>query len=80
MTKYEIHVQDTISVADSAKAEVIRRIESSPDIPDAIKHAVKDFVHQQWDQLVSDAISNIPDEITDYIDIIMEIVKSVMGG
>lgn len=80
MARYEAHVQETITVVDNAKAEVIHRIELSTDIPEYAKQAVKDFVAQAWDQLVSDTLSNIPDEITDYIDIVMEIVRSVMGG
>ena len=77
MATYEEHVIETLFAADSAKAEVFRLIESNPSIPEYAKQIVKDFVAENWIPLVSNTLSNIPDNMTDYIDIIMEIIKSV---
>jgi hypothetical protein len=77
MATYEEHVKETLVATDSAKAEVFRLIESNPSIPEYAKQGVKDFVADYWIQLLSNTLANIPDNMTDYIDTIMEIIKSV---
>jgi hypothetical protein len=80
MATYKFQANESIVIADSPKAKVIRHIEESNEIPEDAKQAVKDFIDQAWDQIVSDTLSNIPDAIADYIDVIMEIVRSVIGN
>jgi len=75
MAIYELHAQENMNFDDSVKAEVIHQIGLSSQIPEDAKQAVKDFVNQAWDQILSDTVSNVPDAISDYLDIIMEIVS-----
>lgn len=78
MAKYEEILQETLSVTDSAKAEVISRIDASTDIPDILKQTAKDFVLEKWDQLVIDEIIDaIPDEISEYLPVIKGIIAAV---
>jgi hypothetical protein len=79
MAIYDMQLKETLSVADSAKAEVFRLIEENPSIPEHAKQVVKDFIAENWVSLVSNVIPYIPDEITEYFDIIVETVKNVMG-
>jgi len=64
--------------------DAVNAIEQSGEIPVDVKQAVKDFVHDKFEELkeMSPELMNfpIPDELVEYWPLIVEILQSVFGG
>jgi hypothetical protein len=83
MATHEVLIQETLHASFDARAEVLRRIELSSDLPPDLKPAIKDFIEGAWDQLIDAAQNAItvdfPSAIAEYGDLILEIIRSVVG-
>ncbi len=74
--------QIEIGDKQTAKITVDRLVECESKIPPDAKQAVRDFIKEQIQQLAEDVdkiVINVPEELTEYIDVILEIIQKVAG-
>ena len=78
ITANQVEIGDT----QTAKITVDQAVEIESSIPPDAKKAVKDFIEEQINQLseaVNDFTINIPEELIQYMDVILEIIQKITG-
>lgn len=75
MTTHALFAKENFSISDSVKVDIIRAIELSSEIPQDAKPAIKDFLEELWGQSVSESISNLPQEVVDNYEAILEVLQ-----
>lgn len=78
-----VTLDDTTLSATATVQDAINAIETSSDIPVDARAAIKDFIRENFEALkeqASDLINfPIPDSITDYWQIVVEILQRIFG-
>lgn len=84
MADIEINLHDTIGVTDNVSVKTINHaIEISNEIPSDAKKALKDFVEDNFNEILNnlDNITNlnVPSELVDLLPSLEQIIKAILG-